>query len=87
MALLTTILAVGLIAAGLTQVVRAVVPQQWLLNKPLSCDLCMSWWSSLAGVVVAAVGGTVAWPAAPLVVPGSVAVSLLTLKAISRMGE
>lgn len=48
MSLQDTVSAVGIAASGATAIIRAVVPQTWLLHKPLSCDLCMSWWSSLA---------------------------------------
>jgi hypothetical protein len=41
-------------AVGLTTLVRTLVPSRWVEStKPWSCDLCMSWWSSIVCVVVA----------------------------------
>lgn len=78
--MLALIFAVGMIAAGAALIIRAVVPQPWLLNKPLSCDLCMSFWSS---VVFGMLIGTNSIPA----VVGGVAVSVLVLKAVNRLGD
>lgn len=44
-------LTIALAASGLTAVARTLAQDhgraEWLLEKPLSCDLCMSFWSSL----------------------------------------
>lgn len=45
---LVEILKMGLASAGVAFVARAVAPTSLLLRKPLSCDLCMSWWPSVA---------------------------------------
>lgn len=90
---LTAILTLGLFAAGLTLILRAVAPQPWLLHKPLSCDLCMSWWGSVVGALVQLVGaGSGAGEAASVsiaavapAVVAAVAVSVLLLKAINRL--
>lgn len=46
-------LQLGIAASGTTLVARALAPQAWLLVRPLSCDLCMSWWGSVAFVSAA----------------------------------
>lgn len=41
-------------AVGLTTLIRTILPLRLVEGvKPWSCDLCMSWWSSLVCVVVA----------------------------------
>jgi hypothetical protein len=45
---LTDVIVWGLASAGSASVIRAVVPTTWLLVKPFSCDLCISWWPSFA---------------------------------------
>jgi hypothetical protein len=42
------VIAWGLTSAGTASVIRAVVPATWLLVKPFSCDLCISFWPSFA---------------------------------------
>lgn len=80
-------LVLGLAAAGLTAVVRAVVPTLWLLHKPLSCDLCMSWWTTLT------LGALHAWhyaqePApAVLAIFAAIAVALTATKAANRLSS
>ena len=86
-ALLSTILALGLIAAGLTSVIRAVVPQSFLLIRPFSCDLCMSWWSSLVGATGLVLLDQADMRLAVASVLGAVAVSVLVLKKINRLSE
>jgi hypothetical protein len=44
---LTEIIKMGFASAGVAFVARAVAPTPILLRKPLSCDLCMSWWPSV----------------------------------------
>ena len=44
--MLTTILTLALGAFGLTAVLRALAPLELLLRKPLSCDLCMAFWTA-----------------------------------------
>lgn len=87
MTLLAIALVVGLCAAGATLVVRAVVPQLWLMVKPFACDLCMSWWSSLvASVVVGGIEGRGALTAMVSALAGT-AVSVVILKAVNRLDD
>lgn len=90
MTLLAIALLFGLAAAGITATVRAVVQEArplWLLEKPLSCDLCMSWWSSLSIVVAWAAHESIAFIPAALAVFGSIAVALLVTKAATRLSS
>jgi hypothetical protein len=87
---LALILVLGLAAAGAVAVVRAVVQEVrpiWLLEKPLSCDLCMSWWASVAVVLFALVIEALALPVAPLAVLASTAVSLACVRGSNRLSE
>ena len=81
--MLSLLFTIGLIAAGAAQIIRAVVPQHWLLVKPFSCDLCMSWWGSLVASVFVGGMGLSGMCAAV----GGTAVSVFLLKATSRLGE
>ena len=87
MTLLEFTLSVGLLASGAALIVRAVVPQHWLLVKPWSCDLCMSWWSSL--VMGAAAGFVTDTPplVAAVAAVGGTTVSVAALKVINKIGE
>ena len=87
---LALILVLGLAAAGAVAVVRAVVQEvrpMWLLLKPLSCDLCMSWWASVAVVLFALIIEALALPVAPLAVLASTAVSLACVRGSNRLSE
>lgn len=77
----------GLAASGITAVIRAVVPVPWLLVKPFSCDLCMSFWASLSVVTSWVLVESVSPVAAMLAVPASVAVALLSTKAANRLSS
>lgn len=81
--MLSLLFTIGLVAAGTALIVRAVVPQHWLLVKPFSCDLCMSWWSSLVASVLVGGFGLPGMCAAV----GGTAVSVFLLKAVNRLGE
>ncbi len=86
MTLFVAILIAGLCAAGATAVIRAVVPQLWLLFKPFSCDLCMSWWTALGTTAILAVDSDdLRGVSAALTVLGGVAVALLVTKAANRL--
>lgn len=39
----------GLVSLGLGQILRAapIVPLEWRARKPLSCDLCLGFWTAL----------------------------------------
>lgn len=88
--LLTCAILAGLVASGLTNVVRAVAPTWLLLRKPVACDLCMGWWGSLgtglalwwtgSREVSAAAGVDVA-----LTALGGVAVALLATKLVDHL--
>lgn len=72
---LAAVVAFGLSAAGLVQLVRVVPPGPKMVQrgtKPWACDLCMSWWSAVLLVAVACAMD----PAWALVLPGSFFVSL-----------
>lgn len=80
-------LSLGLIAAGLTLVIRAVVPQLWLLVKPFACDLCMSWWSAWLGAIMLQVTEPIGfWHVLPAVL-GAVPVSVLLVKIQARLSD
>jgi hypothetical protein len=84
---IVTVLVVGLFAAGLTSVVRALPYFRDLVFrgvKPWACDLCMSWWGSLAGAVALDLPVEYGWPAAGVVAVAGVAVSLAALHHITR---
>ncbi len=86
MSLLPLILVIGLASAGAVAVIRAVVQELrplWLLYKPLSCDLCMAWWTSLGAIPF--VSESIRVFDAALVVFGGVGVSLLAIKAANRL--
>ena len=87
---LALILVLGLAAAGAVAVARAVVQEvrpMWLLAKPLSCDLCMSWWASVAVVLFVLIIEALALPVAPLAVLASTAVSLACVRGSNRLSE
>jgi len=87
MTLLAMIFAVGLCAAGSALIVRAVVPQLWLMAKPFSCDLCMSWWSAVvSSVAVATLDGAGPLTAGVAAVGGT-ALSVVLLKATNRLDD
>jgi hypothetical protein len=89
MLVLALILACGLSAAGITAIARTLAQDygkpEWLLAKPLSCDLCMSWWGSVASMGLVVLSESVSPPVAMLAVLGSVGVSLVVVKTASRL--
>jgi len=90
MSLLAFVLLLGIAAAGAVAVVRAAVQEVrplWLLEKPLSCDLCMGWWSSVALVLFALVAGRLEVLDAPLAGLASTAVSLALVRGSNRLTE
>ena len=90
MSLLPLAFVLGLAAAGAVAVVRAVVQEVrplWLLAKPLSCDLCMSWWSSVAVALYALALDLLDAPVAPLAVLASTGVCLAVVRGSNRLSE
>ena len=91
MSVLAISILVGLGAAGLTAIARAVVQDhgkvEWLMEKPLSCDLCMSYWCSLLLALIAVIVDGLALPGTLLVVPAGVGVSLLAIKGANRLSD
>lgn len=79
--------ATGFAAAGLALVIRAVVPTLWLLVKPFSCDLCMSWWGSVAFTGLRVVGQGVSTIDALPDLFGSVATSVVVLKVVGKLSD
>jgi hypothetical protein len=88
--LLALVVLFGLVAAGITATVRAVIDSAnplWLLEKPFSCDLCMSWWSSIAIVIAWAAHDGLELVPGTLAVFGSIAVALCVTKAATRLSS
>lgn len=86
--MIETIIVAGLFAAGLTSIIRAVLPVTLLIVKPFSCDLCMSFWCSGIGMALFGQQATSFSEARRfLLTPtiAAVAVSLLVLKTITRL--
>jgi hypothetical protein len=84
--LVASALIVGLASAGLCFVVRALVPVNVLILKPFSCDLCMSWWGSIVGILL--LTGEWTWTslrAAAVAVLAGTAVALLVVKIVIRL--
>lgn len=80
-------LLIGLAASTATTIVRAVVPTLWLLIKPFSCDLCMSWWLSLAISVSRDHWRGLEIPDRALVTFAAVAISITVLKIHNRLSD
>lgn len=91
LALLCLTVVCGFSTAGIVAIARTVAQDygrpEWLLRKPLSCDLCMSFWGSAASVGLAALSESVSPAAAMLAGLGSVGVGLVTVKTASRLSE
>lgn len=85
--MLSLVFLLAFFAAGATFIMRKLVPQLWLMVKPWSCDLCMSWWSAWLGVVIKSVNDYVPLDQAIFAVPASVGLSVLMVKAANRLGE
>ncbi len=88
MSLLAAILCVGLYAAGATATVRTIAQDykpEMMLEKPIACDLCMSFWGSCFGTTMLLIIDSIRGVAAPLVTFGGVAVALLVTKAAVRL--
>lgn len=83
-------LLIGLSASGLTAIARTLAQDhgkaEWLLVKPLSCDLCMGFWGSFLSVVVWSVDHSLGFSEAILMVSGGVGSSLVFTKAANRLG-
>ena len=79
------VLLIGLGAAGLTAVIRALAPTLWLLHKPLACDLCMSWWSTLLLYGLWHAKEPQPVHLAMLAILASVGVSLAVIRATNRL--
>lgn len=81
-------IALGLAAATVATIVRAFVPTLWLLIKPFSCDLCMSWWSTVLLLIVSFVTDQMEGQQHPeIVYLAATAVSMLTLKTLNRLSD
>jgi hypothetical protein len=90
MSLLALALLLGLVAAGSVDVIRAVLMEvrpMWLLVKPWSCSLCMSWWCSVAAVTFYGVTIGLTVPDALLATLASTAVSLGVVRGSNRLAE
>ena len=90
MSFLSLVFVLGFAAAGAVAVVRAVVQELrplWLLAKPLSCDLCMSWWASVGLVLFALAVGHASPVDAGLAVLASTGVCLPLVRGSNRLSE
>ena len=89
MSLLAAMFIVGLFAAGVTATLRVIAQDykpELMLEKPISCDLCMSFWGSMTGfVLLVAIDSGTRGVAAPLVTLGGVAVALVATKVAVRL--
>jgi hypothetical protein len=89
MNLLLLALLCGLTASGFTFTVRAVVQEvrpMWLLVKPLSCDLCMSWWASILAVLAFSEQIPTA-PAFAVTVLAATSIGVLLTKTAGRLAD
>lgn len=76
---------IALCSVTFTSVIRALVPDAWLLKKPWGCDLCMSVWTSLlAGAIQYFDQGEWAWMKAVL---PAIAISLFILSRLHQAPE
>lgn len=84
--MLTLTLAYGLVAFTLTGIVRALPLGRWLGKKPISCDVCMSFWAALFtwGVGFAVGEEKLAWQAGLHVLAGA-GLSIFFLKLSARL--
>ena len=90
MSLLALAVLFGFAAAGITATVRAIIDSAnplWLLEKPFSCDLCMSWWSSRAVVIAWGFHVGLEFVPAVLAVFGAIGVALCVTKAATRLSS
>lgn len=90
MSLLGAVFVVGLAASGITAIIRAVVQEirpTLLLVKPLSCDLCMSWWSSVVVTICLLAAREVHGLQSVVAILGGVGVSLLSVKTANRLSD
>lgn len=86
--ILLFVLILGLASSGLTNVIRAIVPQEWLLVKPWSCDLCMSFHGVWVMGLVTFIDSSAPMPTTGecgLLLTASTAVSLVSTKIINRL--
>lgn len=85
--MLPLIIALGFAAASAAIIVREFVPPTWLLIRPFSCDLCMSWWMSVGLYVFDLTRAP--WPAynPPMAVLAATTISMILLKIINRLSE
>lgn len=87
---MTLALLIGLSASGLTAIARTVAQDhgkaEWLLEKPLSCDLCMSFWGSFVSVALWSTGYSFGFGEALVTMFGGVGTALVATKASNRLG-
>jgi hypothetical protein len=81
---------IAMSAAGITAIARTVAQDhgkaEWLLEKPLSCDLCMSFWGSFSSVVVWAMGHEIGFTEGLVTTAAGVGGALVLTKAANRLG-
>ena len=90
MSLLALSVFLGLVAAGSVAVLRAIVMDvrpMWMLVRPWACDLCCSWWCSVAAVTFYGIAIGLTVPDAVLATLASTAVSLAVVRGSNRLAE
>lgn len=87
---MTLAILIGLSASGLTAIARTVAQDhgkaEWLLEKPLSCDLCMSFWGSFVSVALWSSHQSIGFIEAVITTFGGVGTALVVTKAANRLG-
>lgn len=69
---------------ALTLLARDLAPLSWLMRKPLSCDLCMSSWCGLVGLLILKVTLELPWLILAYA-PVAATVGIFLLKALLQL--
>lgn len=87
---MTLALLVALSASGLTALARTLAQDygkaEWLLEKPLSCDLCMSFWGSFFTTVVWSTEHSIGIGEGLVTTAAGIGGALVLTKAANRLG-
>lgn len=86
---LSLALLIALAASGLTAIFRVTIGDrkpEWLLHKPLSCDLCMSFWAASVVTIGWATQHPVSAVEGAIGALAGVGGALLVTKAANRLG-
>lgn len=89
--ILAAAIVIALAASGLTAALRVIAQDhgkaEWLLEKPFSCDLCMSFWGSVIFTIAYVLRHPEQLWDAPVLVPASVGAALVFTKAANRLSS